>query len=107
MFSDGVLALEKAGALDADQPITASFAFGSDELYDWLIGRPLWAFARGLWRVVDVTIIDGLFVNGTASLIAWIGALARRFQNGDVQRYAAVTALGIAALVYVFLMRGL
>jgi NADH-quinone oxidoreductase subunit L len=56
--------------------------------------------------VVDATIIDGLFVNGIASLIAWIAALARRFQNGDVQRYAAVTALGIAALVYVFLMRG-
>ncbi|MFF5262402.1 acetyl-CoA hydrolase/transferase family protein [Actinomadura viridis] len=34
MFSDGVLALEKAGALDAT-PITASFAFGGEELYDW------------------------------------------------------------------------
>jgi acyl-CoA hydrolase len=40
MFSDGVLALEKAGALDADQPITASFAFGSDELYSWLDRNP-------------------------------------------------------------------
>jgi len=77
-----------------------------DELYGWLIVRPLWAFARGLWRVVDATIIDGLFVNGIASLIAWIGAMARRFQNGDVQRYAAVTAVGVAALVYVFLVRG-
>ncbi|NKZ07615.1 acetyl-CoA hydrolase/transferase family protein [Actinomadura latina] len=35
MFSDGVLALEKAGALDPDTPITASFAFGGEELYDW------------------------------------------------------------------------
>ncbi|WP_030172164.1 acetyl-CoA hydrolase/transferase family protein [Spirillospora albida] len=35
MFSDGVLALEKAGALDTGTPITASFAFGSRELYDW------------------------------------------------------------------------
>ncbi|MFC5184110.1 acetyl-CoA hydrolase/transferase family protein [Actinomadura harenae] len=35
MFSDGVLALEKAGALDTGTPITASFAFGSPELYDW------------------------------------------------------------------------
>ncbi|SNT38188.1 Acyl-CoA hydrolase [Actinomadura meyerae] len=35
MFSDGVLALEKAGALDPDTPITASFAFGGAELYDW------------------------------------------------------------------------
>ncbi|WP_433137238.1 acetyl-CoA hydrolase/transferase family protein [Actinomadura nitritigenes] len=35
MFSDGVLALEKAGALDTGTPITASFAFGGRELYDW------------------------------------------------------------------------
>ena len=36
MFSDGVLNLEKAAALDQDVPITASFIFGSQELYEWL-----------------------------------------------------------------------
>ena len=36
MFSDGVLNLWKAGALDDEVPITASFVFGSQELYDWL-----------------------------------------------------------------------
>jgi acyl-CoA hydrolase len=36
MFSDGVLGLEKAGALNPTDPITASFAFGGEELYDWL-----------------------------------------------------------------------
>lgn len=36
MFSDGVLGLQQAGALDADIPITASFVFGSRELYDWM-----------------------------------------------------------------------
>ena len=77
-----------------------------DELYGWAVVRPIWALARGLWRFVDATIIDGLFVNGIPSLIAWISAMARRFQNGDVQRYAAVTALGVAALLYVFLVRG-
>ena len=77
-----------------------------DELYDFVVVRPFWALARGLWRFVDATIIDGLFVNGIPSLIAWISAMARRFQNGDVQRYAAVTALGVAALLYVFLVRG-
>src|SRR5215831_2704716 len=41
MFSDGVLTLERAGALDPVRPITASFAFGSAELYDW-IDRILW-----------------------------------------------------------------
>jgi acyl-CoA hydrolase len=40
MFSDGVLALEKAGKLDQNTPITASFCFGSEELYDWVDGNP-------------------------------------------------------------------
>jgi acyl-CoA hydrolase len=36
MFSDGVLGLHQAGALDEDIPLTASFIFGSRDLYDWL-----------------------------------------------------------------------
>ncbi|HEY7488468.1 MAG TPA: acetyl-CoA hydrolase/transferase C-terminal domain-containing protein [Streptosporangiaceae bacterium] len=40
MFSDGVLALEKAGSLDPDVPITASFAFGTEELYEWVDRNP-------------------------------------------------------------------
>lgn len=36
MFSDSVLALEKAGALDRNVPITASFLFGSPELLAWV-----------------------------------------------------------------------
>jgi NADH-quinone oxidoreductase subunit L len=77
-----------------------------DEFYDRVIVKPFWATARGLWRVVDTMLIDGLLVNGSAQLVAAVGSVARRFQNGDVQRYAAVTALGVAILVYVFLVRG-
>jgi len=40
MFSDGVLALEKAGALEPGHLITASFAFGSADLYDWMDRNP-------------------------------------------------------------------
>lgn len=36
MFSDGVLALDRAGALDERKPVTASFVFGSPELYAWV-----------------------------------------------------------------------
>ena len=46
MFSDGVLALHKAGALDPGHPITASFAFGSMELYDWMDRNPGIAMLR-------------------------------------------------------------
>jgi len=36
MFSDGVLNLHKAGALDPEIPLTSTFIFGSRELYDWV-----------------------------------------------------------------------
>ncbi len=36
MFSDGVLGLSKSGVLDEEIPITASFIFGSQELYEWV-----------------------------------------------------------------------
>ena len=36
MFSDGVLELFKRDALDRDVPLTASFIFGSEELYQWI-----------------------------------------------------------------------
>jgi len=85
---------------------TLANKFYVDEVYGAVVVRPMWRFAKGLWRVVDATIIDGLFVNGIPSMVAWFGAMGRRFQNGDVQRYAAVTALGVAALLYVFLVRG-
>lgn len=40
MVSDGLLALDRAGALDAQAPIVATFMFGSPELYAWVDGNP-------------------------------------------------------------------
>ena len=40
MFSDGVLALAASGALDQESVVTASFAFGSSELYEWIDRNP-------------------------------------------------------------------
>ena len=40
MFSDGVLGLRDAGALDVRSHIVASFVFGSQELYDWINLNP-------------------------------------------------------------------
>lgn len=46
MFSDGVLDLDRAGALDADAPLTSSFLFGSPELYRWVDRNPRVAMLR-------------------------------------------------------------
>lgn len=40
MFSDGVLGLERAGALNLSTPVTASFVFGTAELYAWVDRNP-------------------------------------------------------------------
>ena len=40
MISDGVLALERAGALDLGRPIQTSFLSGSSELYEWAHTNP-------------------------------------------------------------------
>jgi acyl-CoA hydrolase len=40
MVSDGVLELERAGSLDVDEPLTASFLLGSPELYAWADRNP-------------------------------------------------------------------
>jgi len=46
MFSDSVLALEQAGALDVDTPVVASFLFGSAELLEWVDGNERIRMAR-------------------------------------------------------------
>ena len=40
MFSDGVLELDRAGALDTSQQLVSSFLFGSPELYAWVDRNP-------------------------------------------------------------------
>jgi hypothetical protein len=40
MFSDGVLDLDRSGALDPDAVLTASFVYGSAALYAWLHRNP-------------------------------------------------------------------
>lgn len=50
MFSDGLLHMDAAGALDPERPMVSSFAFGSPELYRWLDGNE-----RVVMRRTEVT----------------------------------------------------
>ncbi|HET9554182.1 MAG TPA: NADH-quinone oxidoreductase subunit L [Anaeromyxobacteraceae bacterium] len=76
--------------------------FRIDELYGALVVEPLKAAAMGLWRVVDVTLIDGT-VNGVAKVAGGVASVVRLAQNGDVQRYAAVMAVAAAAILWTVL----
>jgi NADH-quinone oxidoreductase subunit L len=84
----------------------AAEKFRVDELYDALLVRPLGAVARLLWRAGDAFVIDGILVNGTARAAQAFARIFRTLQNGDVQRYAAVMALAVAAILWTALGRG-
>lgn len=68
-----------------------------DEAYDRLFVRPTFAAASGLWKWVDVQLIDGA-VNGIARAVAWGGWLLRLVQSGETQHYALAMAVGIVVL---------
>jgi len=72
--------------------------FRVDELYDLVIVRPFEWISYVFWRVVDVGVIDGL-VNGVGRGSRWVASVVRLFQNGDVQRYAAIMAVAVAIIL--------
>ena len=77
-----------------------------DELYEAAVIRPGYALSRRiLWKWVDVGVIDGLIVNGSAVAVAITGAVLRLFQNGLVRFYAWAVAFGAAVFVVYLTVR--
>src|ERR1039457_5552377 len=75
--------------------------FRIDELYGFLIIRPLQAICRLVFQVVDRVLIDKILIGGWAFAADLVGRVFRFFQAGDVQRYLAVFAIGLAVLVWI------
>ena len=57
------------------------------------------------WRGGDVTLIDGLIVNGSAKLVGWIAAVTRYFQTGYVYHYAFTMIIGVFVLMTLWINR--
>lgn len=70
-----------------------------DELYDFMITKPVGCLSRILWQRGDVKGIDAFGPNGFAKLTYWSGALLRRLQTGYVFHYAFIMVIGLAALL--------
>jgi NADH-quinone oxidoreductase subunit L len=71
--------------------------FFIDQIYDWLVIRPLWALSS-LCNWFDRWIVDGL-VNVTGAIPPLVGAALRSLQNGVVQFYALAMVLGLLVLI--------
>jgi NADH-quinone oxidoreductase subunit L len=71
-----------------------------DKFNDWFFANGARKLGSGLWRFGDVTIIDGLMVNGSAKLVGWFSTVARRAQTGFIYHYAFVMIIGVAAFLW-------
>jgi NADH-quinone oxidoreductase subunit L len=71
-----------------------------DELYGWIIVRPLRVVAFAAYEFVDRVLIDTILVTGTAYVARGVGGVLRKLQGGVIHRYAALMALGVAGLIY-------
>ncbi len=77
--------------------------YGLDRLNDWLFAGGARRLGNGLWKVGDVTLIDGLFVNGSARLVGWTSTLIRQIQSGYIYHYAFIMIIGVFGLLSVML----
>ena len=71
--------------------------------FDWFNEKVLARGARlagtGLWRGGDVGIIDGIFIDGSASTIGAVATLSRRLQSGYLYWYALTMIVGVIGLM--------
>lgn len=75
-----------------------------DELYDYIIVRPVfWAAKSVIAGVTDGKIIEGI-VNGLPSLIGAFSLKLRKVQTGIVHQYAAVMVIGLFVIIAMVLL---
>ena len=80
--------------------------FYVDEVYDWVVVKTTRAVAI-VCEFLDIYLVDQL-VNGIARLPGRLSKnLLAGYQNGLLQFYAAVSALGVAVLLLVMLLSDL
>ena len=59
---------------------------------------------NGLWKFGDIKIIDGFFVNGSASVVDWFSGVARKIQTGLLYHYAFAMIIGVLVLMTTFVI---
>ena len=76
--------------------------YGFDRFNDWFFAGGARRFGTGLWRYGDVTVIDGLMVNGSARVVRSVAAMVRWIQSGFIYHYAFSMIIGVFVLLTFF-----
>ena len=74
--------------------------YGFDTLVEKWIPRSSEGLGNVLWKVGDVTLIDGAAVNGSARLVGWVATMVRHIQTGYLYTYAFAMVIGLATLIF-------
>ena len=77
--------------------------FYVDEIYDFLVVRPLEKLSRMFYHYVDIQGIDGL-VNGIGTGVQRLGAEFRKLQNGNIEYYLLGMVAGAVLLLLTLLI---
>jgi NADH-quinone oxidoreductase subunit L len=75
--------------------------FRVDELYAKILLRPFRLFCDIVFQLVDRILIDKIFIGSWTFVADMAGRAFRFFQAGDIQRYLAAFAIGLAVVVWV------
>ncbi len=79
--------------------------FFLDEIYQFLIVKPLEKLALFSWKVIDVGVVDGT-VNGSGLVMETTGEVLRIPQSGQFRHYAFFIFLATFVLTFVYLIAG-
>jgi NADH-quinone oxidoreductase subunit L len=96
-------------ALARDQSVLYRFLLNKwyfDEIYDFLLVRPLLWLGRLFWKGGDGFIIDGFGPDGVSARVLDVTRNVVRLQTGYLYHYAFAMLIGVAALITWFMFAG-
>jgi NADH-quinone oxidoreductase subunit L len=73
--------------------------YGFDDFNQRVFADGAVGVGKGLWKVGDQMIIDGVAVNGSAHAVGWVARIVRRWQTGLINSYAFAMIVGLAVLL--------
>ena len=79
--------------------------YGFDDFNQRVFAGGAIGTGNGLWKVGDMTLIDGLLVNGSARLVGWFAKLSRHLQTGYIYTYAFTMIIGVVLLLTLWFNR--
>ena len=79
--------------------------YGFDDFNQRVFAGGAVGTGNGLWKVGDMTLIDGLLVNGSARVVGWFAKLSRHLQTGYIYTYAFTMIIGVVLLLTLWFNR--